>query len=387
MGRDKMIPPRPIASAAPSRKQSTMLVYWSMFAVSALSTLIIGGRRTLLRDELKPGLAFVLLAFTLLIGLRFQVGTDWFNYQIALNRLAYVPFTAALSYKDPGFGMLGWAAMRTSNGLIVTNFVCATIFMWGVARFAKAQPDQWMAVTAAVPYLLIVVGMGYTRQAAAIGFELLALLAFERKQYAKFFGWLFLGALFHGSAIVILPFAVVAFCRTHRNLILPIAFLSTIVFAAILAHRFNNLYSLYVSRQNSFDSSGAFVRLIMNAIPSLIFLINRNRMIANDESRFLWLLLSIISLALVPILAVFPSSTAVDRVSLYFIPIQMLVFGRLPIIFGQTPQGERMVSFGIVLYYGAALFVWLQFANNAHAWLPYHFAPLTAPAVQSDSGF
>lgn len=349
-----------------------------MFAVSALSTLVMGGRRTQLRNDLKPGLVFVLLVFMLLIGLRYQVGTDWFNYQNSLDGLAYVPFGTALSYKDPGFGVLGWSAMHLGNGLIVTNFVCAAIFMWGVARFAKAQPDQWMAVTAAVPYLLIVVGMGYTRQAAAIGFELLALLAFERQQYIKFFVWLVLGALFHGSAIVILPLAAIAFLRTHRNLILPIGVIAGAAFAVILAHRFNNLYSLYVTREQSFDSSGTLVRLLMNAIPASIFLLTRDKMVADDEPRFLWLELTLLSLLMVPILLVFPSSTAVDRFSLYFIPIQLLVFGRLPIIFGQTPEGERMVSYGIVIYYAAALFIWLQFANNAHAWLPYRFAPLSS---------
>ena len=43
---------------------------------------------------------------------------------------------------------------------------------------------------------------------------------------------------------------------------------------------------------------------------------------------------------------------------------------------GQTIQGARIVSYLVILYYGAALLVWLRFADNAHNWVPYRFVPL-----------
>ena len=113
-----------------------------------------------------------------------------------------------------------------------------------------------------------------------------------------------------------------------------------------------------------------------------------------------WTLFAIISLVLLALFFVIPASTALDRVALYMLPLQMLVFARLPDAFGA--QGERyhhaptaaafapgsqarrstggkdapIIVAAILLYYGAVQFVWLNFADNAPYWVPYRFYPL-----------
>ena len=62
-----------------------------------------------------------------------------------------------------------------------------------------------------------------------------------------------------------------------------------------------------------------------------------------DERRFLDVL-AIIALAFVGLLYLSPSSTAVDRMALYIIPIQLLVLGRLPLVFARTMAPDRQVS-------------------------------------------
>jgi len=59
----------------------------------------------------------------------------------------------------------------------------------------------------------------------------------------------------------------------------------------------------------------------------------------------------------------------VDRVALYMLPLQLVVFAHLPDIFGRKNQG--FVVAGVVVYYAAVQFVWLNFASHAFAWLPY----------------
>ena len=83
--------------------------------------------------------------------------------------------------------------------------------------------------------------------------------------------------------------------------------------------------------------------------------------------------LSLIALVCVPLLAVSP--TAVDRMALYLIPIQLFVFGRLPAL-AVTVKGRTQVVLGIVGYYVAVQFVWLNYAQTAFAWLPYRLYPL-----------
>ena len=41
-----------------------------------------------------------------------------------------------------------------------------------------------------------------------------------------------------------------------------------------------------------------------------------------------------------------------------------------------TGKDATIVVVAILLYYGAVQFVWLNFANNAHYWVPYRFYPL-----------
>jgi len=349
-----------------------MLVYWAMFAVPAMSTLLLGTRRRLqATGYFAPGIFLILVAFTVLVGLRYQIGTDWFNYKRTIDDLYYADFTGALASKDAGFGVLVWTANRLGSGMYITNFVCAAVMMYGIARFAYRQPDPWMALTAAVPYLIIVVGMGYTRQAAAIGLVLLAILAFERGNLARTVGYIVIAALFHGSSLLLLPLFGIVFVNRNPRLILPLGFLSLLLGTVLLSRRIDNLYSLYVARENAIDSSGAAIRVLMNVVPSALFLVMSRRFGLDRDSRLLWTLFAGGSVALLAILPVFPSSTAIDRAALYMIPVQLFVFGRLPLVLGQTPHGARLISFASILYYSAALFVWLHFASNARNWLPY----------------
>jgi len=349
-----------------------MLVYWAMFAVPALSTLALGTRRRLdAAARFAPGIVVILVAFTVLVGLRYQIGTDWFNYKRTIDDLYYANFGAALASKDAGFGVLVWIANRLGSGMYITNFVCAAVMMYGIARFAHRQPDPWMALTAAVPYLIIVVGMGYTRQAAAIGLLLLAILAFERENLLRTGVYFVLAALFHGSSLLVLPFFGIVVVRKDPRLLLPLGFLSLLLITVLLSRRIDDLYGLYVAREDAISSSGAGIRVLMNVVPSALFLMLRRRFGLDRETDLLWTLFAGASMVLLVILPIFPSSTAIDRAALYLIPVQMFVFGRLPLVLGRTPQGARVVSYGAVLFYGAALFIWLKFASNAHNWLPY----------------
>ena len=68
---------------------------------------------------------------------------------------------------------------------------------------------------------------------------------------------------------------------------------------------------------------------------------------------------------------IIPVSSAIDRVALYMIPLQMLVFSYLPDIFGKKNARHRWIMILIILYYTFVLFVWLNFATHSWYWLPY----------------
>ena len=85
--------------------------------------------------------------------------------------------------------------------------------------------------------------------------------------------------------------------------------------------------------------------------------------------------MALAALITVGVLLVSPSSTAVDRVALYLLPLQLYVFARLPDLLGQGGKRRNWVL-AVVGYYAVVLFVWLNFATHSKYWLPYQFYPL-----------
>lgn len=155
------------------------------------------------------------LVLAVLMGLRHEVGGDWFNYLPQFQDTAVLSFGEALSLGDPGYSALNWLVAQLGGTIYGVNLACAAVLMWGTVVFCRRQPNPWLALLAAVPYLLIVVGMGYTRQSVALGFALLGLVALGDGRVRAFVLWVVLGALFHKSAVLLLPIAALAASRNR----------------------------------------------------------------------------------------------------------------------------------------------------------------------------
>ena len=115
-------------------------------------------------------------------------------------------------------------------------------------------------------------------------------------------------------------------------------------------------------------SDGAKIRVAMNLIPSLLLLKYRKewKKYYNDYRFWFWIALgSIISVGLVS-----TASTAVDRIALYFIPIQLVVFSRLPYL-AKKQVSPVVMKVLIVIGYAVVLFVWMNFATHSKYWIPY----------------
>ena len=123
--------------------------------------------------------------------------------------------------------------------------------------------------------------------------------------------------------------------------------------------------------ETGYSSSGAGIRIAMNALPAFLYFVLRSRLkLGDDERRFLDVL-ALVALAFVGLLFISPSSTAVDRMALYIIPIQLLVLGRLPLNLARTKGDYQLLAAGVVVYSAAVMFVWLNFAVDADVWVPY----------------
>lgn len=344
-----------------------MTVYWIMFLIPVLA--VLSGQR------LKPGQSrFVWFIvggfFALLIGLRDEVGADWQNYLRHFYDAQGLPFLSTIGW-DPAYYTLNWIGANILDSIHVVNFCCAVVLVAGTISFSKKQPSPWLAMAVAVPYLLIVVGMGYTRQSVALGCVLLGLANLADARVRAFVVWVVIGATFHKSAVLMLPIAAVASSRNRWITAALTLVIFGLAYYLLVADHAENLWSAYVT--SSMESEGGGIRVAMNAIPATLFLLFRKKLVESSRERALWTWISLLSLACVPLVLL--ASTAIDRIALYFLPLQLYVFARLPRMFRASVVRVQVVL-AVILLYGAVLFTWLNFAFHSDSWLPYQFMPL-----------
>jgi hypothetical protein len=313
-------------------------------------------------------------AIALIIGLRWQVGGDWFNYEANLDQLHGLTFREAITSPDPGFAVLNWITLEMGWGAVGVNMMIAPLFALALVRFCRGLTRPWLGLAISVPYLVVVVAMGYSRQGVALGCGMLGLLALSRRSPRAFLVWVVLGATFHKTGVLLLPIAMLV---QKRNRILTALYAVVITIGAyflLLSDAVDNLYENYVLAE--YQSEGAFIRLLMNAVPALIFLRYSKKFGFTPSETSLWRWFALISLLLLAVLLATNASTAVDRVGLYMLPLQLVVFSRLPEVFGQSSRSVRILVGIVVLYYAVVLFTWLNFATHSQYWIPYRFYPL-----------
>jgi len=309
----------------------------------------------------------------LIIGLRHEVGGDWFNYIENFLGLADQSFTEVFTKgsvsRDIGFEFTYWFALHFLNGIYAANLICAAIFIVGLLMVCKNMPLPWLALSISIPYLVIVVAMGYTRQAAAIGFIMMGLVnLIVTGDQKRFYIFVLLATLFHKTALIMLPVGYL-YCNSIYNVKNFIIFLTffMLAFLSFLASKFEDMMFNY-GTNSKMESSGAFVRVLMNVGASVVFIIFRKEWAKRYSDTSLWMIFSVVSIIMLPLTIV--SSTTVDRLALYFIPMQMIVLSRVPGLILNT-YNRTIFILSVVLIYIGVLFVWLNYGTHASAWLPY----------------
>jgi len=348
-----------------------MLIYWLMFAYVALFALGSAPRERWSAFSAGQGaglLGFFVLYF-LVAALRFETGGDWFNYEGMYEDIRYSTLGDAMTQTDTLFGALMWLSAQLGLGLYLPDAVCAGLLCYGTLRVAGGTREPWLGVLTAVPYILIVVGMGYVRQAGAIGLILMALAHLDRPRSKRLFLYLLLAIGFHSTAAIVLPlFGYALSARNRAAAILAALFGGALLFF-FLGSRLQDFQENYLEAE--FSSSGAAVRVAMNVLPSLLFLARRKAVPLTERMLSFWTLVAFANLAFAFALGLTPSSTWVDRLALYFSIIQIFAFGEIQRLSGFSPRNLLPLRFAVIALSGLVQVVWLVYAVNAEFWVPY----------------
>jgi hypothetical protein len=307
--------------------------------------------------------------YIVFVGLRHEVGGDWFNYLDMFDLEAFgMSYKDAFFHGDPAYWLIQVWTHNIGEDIYFVNLIVAVIFIVGLIVFIRRLPNPWLALTITMAYTVLTLGMGYVRQGGALGLSLWAITALMDRKFVKFFILIVLAAAFHKSAVIMLGFGLFQGGKGKYMKTLAAIILGVGIYAAFMSGEEKHLVSLYIDNK-AMQSSGAYIRALMNVVAAFIFLYYRKLWKRLwPKGYVLWMLMALGSFAAFG--AVWFYSTAVDRVSLYFIPLQIAVFASLPVLL-RGKLDPKLTTFLVIAYYGLVYFVWLGFASWSFAWVPY----------------
>lgn len=342
-----------------------MTFYWVLYGIPIIWGLLPETEASIRR----AGGLFLAVIFIIAVGLRNRVGCDWDSYLEHLWIITTLPLNETLKRYDLAHGLVNWTASQLGFGIYAINLLYGVLFAMGLFRFVSRQPLPWLALACAVPYLVSVVAMGYTRQAVALGFIMLAYLAFADRKPWLFAFYVIAGATFHKTAAVFLPFVMLVSGQLHTRLSLVVFLVALIAIGGATLSASVDTYTRVYVQDTSHQSTGGLVRSLVSLVATLAFLMfwRRYKKLYRDFDFLLYC--SIASLISVPLVLV--ASTAVDRLGLFLLPFQIAVVSRLPDVFEKSSYRTPIIL-GVLGAYTLQFYTWLNYSPMARqCWLPY----------------
>ncbi|KLE31855.1 EpsG family protein [Aurantiacibacter gangjinensis] len=333
--------------------------------ISLFAMLVLFGRRERM-SVMAAALAVV--AITIFVGLRHNVGMDWNNYLWMTNRVDVASTIGGkLGVTEPGYAFLLWISTWTGLGIYFTNFVAALLFALGLVRFARTCPSPTLALLSAIPFLVLVIAMSANRQAVALSVMLLALARWPAMSLKGRLVAVGIAATFHYSAIIYVIFAAwdVRVRQEFRLVGAAVISLAAIFLLDSLG-RVDYATEAYMSGDEYAQTSGSILQMALTVGPALLLLLfwrKRDLLFPQGVVRQL----ALFAFALLPVGLLYPVLTA--RVLIYTFPMAMYVWSSLPQIV--MPRSRVFVSLATVAVMFAQMLLWLNFSPNARAHFPY----------------
>lgn len=315
----------------------------------------------------------ITLLLTIFIGLRHEVGGDWTVYLPYFLDSGSKTIFEILTSLDPGYGLVNWLFSQYSWGIYGVNSVCALVFSSGLVALCQSSRRPSLALCLSLPYLVVVVAMGYSRQAVALGLIMWGLVFLQRSMVLAYICVIAVASTFHSTSIMMIALLLTSTPGKTSSSILIRSIIVGVVaaglFQTFLAARIDSYLYGYLGQ--TYQSQGAAIRVLMNLWPGILVVTSYRRLGLYGQRLGIARSLTVLTIICAIALILLPQqSTAVDRIALYALPLQLLVLPSLPDsrLFGQS---AKVWSYILLIYSFLVLFVWLSFAYHSFAWIPY----------------
>ena len=172
----------------------------------------------------------------------------------------------------------------------------------------------------------------------------------------------------HKTAVLLLPIAALTATQNRIWTFIWLGVISLGAYYIFLVEMVEVLFKNYVEAQS--QSSGSSSKNCYEHYPwNNISSFPQSFSFSSKRKIFMDLVFFVSNWFGVLLISVSTASTAIDRLALYILPLQLVIFSNLPDIF--SSRFRRLLVFSVISYCSLILFVWLNFASHAYLWLLY----------------
>ncbi len=355
-----------------------MIIYYIIFAILSFAAFRESNNPKAL--TIYPFI-FLTILFTCFIGLRYKVGCDWevYKYLFDLSDCSSDKFCTIynspiqyLKSQEIGYSFLSLLIKSSGGNFYFLNFVSSLLFVIPLLKFCSTLSRPYLAILISYPYLITVIGLGTIRQSIAIAFLLICINELKKYKFYNFYFLNFFSILFHYSSSIFffLPFIVDLKKRKNFRIIRNALYVVFFVFIFCVLFIENNYfkYQLHLySGYNPISITSPLFVWFMIAIPAANILLNYKYFKDDDDNKF-WRNYSIIGILM--LFLIFVNNVISLRLLLYFLPIKIYSFSKLPEL-KILKISPKYIYLTIIFFSFSILTIWLNFANHSYCYLPY----------------
>ena len=322
---------------------------------------------------------FVSLTFFVVLilfaGTRNEVGGDWNNYYNFF--MSFETKSFSILQVDFLFSFVNYVFYNLGLNVYVLNSFTALVSIILIVKYSQNFYNPKLAILISIPYIIIVVLMGYNRQGIALCILMFSINYFKEKKYLQFILLVITASLFHYSSLFYLLFVLIFIKNKLKLLINFILFTFLIILTLFIFQYdyylfrvfnfFNTKYYFYIADGNYFASTGIYYRLFINLIPSIILIIFYKKFDSNNNEKKLYLVFSLLTILVLHIASL--GSTFVDRLFIFLYPLQLYVYSNYNYYISY--RSHNFFIFFIFIFYFIILYVYLVYGLYSSEWIPY----------------
>ena len=140
---------------------------------------------------------FLILLFSIFIGLRNEIGCDWEGYKKIFELTNCIPNLGNnqcdinsisntfdyLRFKEVGFSSLNLIIKKFGGNYYYVKYISSLFFVIPLLYFCSNLKRPFLAILISYPYLITVIGLSSIRQSIAIGFLMVCITELKRNKF------------------------------------------------------------------------------------------------------------------------------------------------------------------------------------------------------------